>query len=372
MSTTPRGGNVAGLPAESAERLAIASILNPGRMLADGIPFPDYRQATEQISDFAGWFDFWVAKGRGYEALGDSALSAGNGVSGGEWLWQASLSYHYAQFMWFHDPERREEGQRRKVELYNRAAPHFVPAGERIEVACDGATIPGFLRLPQGERPAAGWPVVLLLGGLESTKEEGYLFENICLRRGIATFAFDGPGQGEMFFQVKLAPDFERYTSAVIDDLVGRSELDAARIGVLGRSLGGHYALRTAACDPRLKACCAWGAFFDMSEFRSMPLTTQRGFAYVAGAADLDEAERLNRERLSLSGVIEHVRCPVYVLHGLHDVIFSMRQLELVRGGLTSTDAEVVVEPDGDHCCHNMGPIVRPRMADWLWTRLSE
>ena len=27
---------------------------------------------------------------------------------GGEWLWHASLSYHYAQFMWFHDPARRE------------------------------------------------------------------------------------------------------------------------------------------------------------------------------------------------------------------------------------------------------------------------
>ena len=36
---------------DTAERRAIASILNPGRMLADGIPFPDYRQATEEIAD---------------------------------------------------------------------------------------------------------------------------------------------------------------------------------------------------------------------------------------------------------------------------------------------------------------------------------
>ena len=368
---TRRRDSLGSSMAESAERLTIASILNPGRMLADGVPFPDYREATEQIGDLSGWFDFWIAKGSAYEALGDAAIAAGNPVSGGEWLWYASLSFHYAQFMWFHDPTRREQGQRRKVDLYNRAAPLFIPAAKRIEVACEGAMIPGFLRLPEGERPTAGWPTVLLIGGLESTKEEGYLFENICLRRGLATFAFDGPGQGEMFFDVKLVSDFERYTSAVLDHLVARTELDAGRIGVLGRSLGGHYALRSAASDSRLKACCAWGAFFDMSEFRAMPLTTQRGFAYVAGAADLEAGEQLNREKLNLADVIGQVRCPVYVLHGAHDLIFSLRQLELVRAGLSGPGAEVVVEPDGDHCCHNMGPIVRPRMADWMAARLA-
>jgi hypothetical protein len=28
--------------------------------------------------------------------------------SAGELFWQACLSYHYAQFLWFHDPENRE------------------------------------------------------------------------------------------------------------------------------------------------------------------------------------------------------------------------------------------------------------------------
>ena len=31
-----------------------------------------------------------------------------------------------------------------------------------------------------------------------------------------------------------------------------------------------------------------------------------------------------------------------------------------------------ILEMDGDHCCHNMGPIVRPRMADWMAQRLAE
>src|SRR5437588_10287007 len=103
---------------------SIRGLLNAGRMLSDGIPPYDLQRATEQVADLEDWFDFWIAAGERYERLGEEALENGSTVSGGEWLWQASLSFHYAQFMWFHDPAKREQGQRRKVELYNRAAPH--------------------------------------------------------------------------------------------------------------------------------------------------------------------------------------------------------------------------------------------------------
>jgi 2,6-dihydroxypseudooxynicotine hydrolase len=345
-------------------RQNIRSILNPGRMLSDGIPYGDFGEALDRVSTLEEWFDFWAAKGDSYETLGAAAVADGNRVSGGEWLWQAAQSFHYAQFMWFHDPSRREAGQRRKVDLYNRAAPHLLPAGERVEIAFGETAIPGFLRLPPGAAPDSGWPCAVLLGGLESTKEESLRFEEMCLRRGLATFAFDGPGQGELFFAVKLQPDFERYTSAVLDSLERRPELDAGRFGVLGRSLGGFYALRSAAADDRLRACVAWGFFYDMSDYESMPAVTQRGFAYVTGLAG-DEAVAYLREALRLEG-IPPLRTPSLLLNGANDPIFPARQMELVREALAGAPAEFVVEPAGDHCCHNMGQLVRPRMADWL------
>ena len=52
----------------------------------------------------------------------------------------------------------------------------------------------GNLRRPPGlDRP----PLVLLIAGLDSTKEEFFAVENIFLARGLATFSLDGPGQGE-------------------------------------------------------------------------------------------------------------------------------------------------------------------------------
>jgi 2,6-dihydroxypseudooxynicotine hydrolase len=340
-------------------------------MLSDGIPYPDFREAAEGIASPDEWFDFWWAKGEAYERIGDEALAAGHSVSGGEWLWHGSLSFHYAQFMSFHDPARRERGQRRKVEVYNRAAPYLTPSAQRMEIAFEGAVIPGFLRLPAGSRPEAGWPCAVLIGGLESTKEESLRFEDMCLRRGLATFAFDGPGQGELFFDVKLQPDFERWTAAVVDHLVSSDKIDPTRLGVLGRSLGGHYALRAAATDDRLAACVAWGFFYDMSDFDTMPAVTRSGFAYVTGQPGLYAARAYLQDALSLQDVADSLSTPTLLLNGRNDPIFPARQMELVTQALARAPIEVVIERDGDHCAHNMGHLVRPRMADWLAARLA-
>ena len=350
--------------------LSFEAILNRGRMLSDGIPYADIRAAEEIAADGtdADWFDLWMARADFYEDLGGSAIEAGNRTSGGEWLWNASLSAHYAQFMWFHDPARREAGQRRKVALFDPGRPHLAPPAERIEIPFGEATIPGHLRLP--EAAASPFACCVLIGGLESTKEESHLFENLCLDREMATFAFDGPGQGELFFELKLGPDFERCTSAVLDRLVERDEIDADRIGVLGRSLGGHYAPKSAAADDRFAACCAWGACFDLSDLDAMPPHTRRGFVYVTGMEDENRALEHLRSSIDLAAVADRIRCPTLLLHGAHDVIFGMEQVQKYRDGLVNADLEVQVEDDGDHCCHNMGHRA-PRMADWMADRLG-
>jgi 2,6-dihydroxypseudooxynicotine hydrolase len=97
------------------------------------------------------------------------------------------------------------------------------PPAEVLAAYYDGVDIRAYVRTPPGPGPH---PCVVLLDGLESTKEEGLRFEELCLERGIATCAFDGPGQGECYFQAKMRPDFERFTSAVVDVLVERDDID--------------------------------------------------------------------------------------------------------------------------------------------------
>ena len=287
------------------------------RLVGDGVPAGDVAAARAQLSRWDDWYPFWADRGDRYETLAREAIQKRRRQSAGELFWQACLSYHYAQFLWFHDPKNREAGQRRKVELYKQAAPLFAAPAERFDLSFEGFTVPGYLRVPatrNGRVPAA-----IILGGLESTKEESYLFENLCLARGLATCTFDGPGQGEMYFHAKLRPDFHRFASKVLDWLEQRPEIDPDRLGVIGRSLGGFYAVHTAAHEPRLKACVCWGVLFDLSYYDTMAEPSRRGFAYVAGYDDHADAAPYLKKTLDLAGQAERVRCPIYVLHGALD-----------------------------------------------------
>ena len=110
-----------------------------------------------------------------------------------------------------------------------------------------------------------------------------------------------------MYFQAKLRPDFHRFTSAVLDWLEKRPEIDADRIGIIGRSLGGFYAIHSAAHDPRFKACVCWGVLFDLSYYDQMRDPARRGFAFVAGYDDAEKAGPYLKSTLDLSGQAERV-----------------------------------------------------------------
>jgi 2,6-dihydroxypseudooxynicotine hydrolase len=343
-------------------------MLNWGRLAMDGIPVCDI-QAAERIEPEA-WFDYWAGVGERYAALGSAALESGHRRTAGQLIWLGSLAYQYAQYLWVHEPDRRQAGQRRKVELYAAAAPHLDPPATRIDVPIDDTSIPGYLRLPGAAPSAPRVPCAVLLGGLESTKEESYAFENELLARGIATFAFDGPGQGELWSTVKLVPDFQRYTSAVVDDLVERPELDAERIVVVGRSLGGHYAFKSAAADARFAACVSWGGFYDMSDFDARWPLARQAYATVTGADDVDAARAIVQRSLECDSVIDGLRCPTYHLHGALDAI-GLAQVDRLRERAKNAPLTIVVEPDGDHCCHNLGPRIRLAMIDWICDRVA-
>ena len=90
---------------------------------------------------------------------------------------------------------------------------------------------------------------MILTGGANSVKEELHPVTDQLLARGLATFAFEGPGQGE-YFATLLSPFvqvFVHAVSAVIDMLEGRPEIDSERIGICGRATSGLLVIRAAA-----------------------------------------------------------------------------------------------------------------------------
>ena len=140
------------------------------------------------------------------------------------------------------------------------ALPHLDPAGERVEIPYEGTRLYGILRKPRG---VAHPPIVVMCMGLDSAKEEMDAYESIFLARGMATLAFDGPGQGEAEYELPIRGDYEKPVGSVVDWLETRTDIDHSRIGLWGVSLGGYYAPRAAAFEKRVKACIALSGPYD-------------------------------------------------------------------------------------------------------------
>ena len=93
-------------------------------------------------------------------------------------------------------------------------------------------------------------------------------------------------------------PDYEVPIGKCIDWLAQRSDVDTSRIAVSGSSLGGYYAARAGAMEPRLAACISHGAIWDIHE-RWKARDDNHGLAghikWVFGAKSMAEATEIAR-----------------------------------------------------------------------------
>jgi 2,6-dihydroxypseudooxynicotine hydrolase len=328
------------------------------RLLAAGADYNDIQAILRRIDTIDAWPAAWEEVAEGRVALGEAALAEGRLLSGGAALQAAALHYHFAQFVLFEDRAEKARLQALQAEFYLRAAPYLLPPAERLTVSFGEGGFEGNLRLPAtGSAPFA---CVMLNPGADSTKEEFHTLENEFLARCLATFSYDGPGQGRTWARMKLRPDFEAPIGAVIDRLQAHPAIDPGRIGIWGRSLGAYCALR-GATDPRMRACVSIGGFYDLGEVWSrMPKGTTDSLAFAFDVADPAEEAR----RYTLRGVLPGVECPVLIVHSGGDNVCPVAESQRMVDELPG--AELRVYAEGNHVCDNIPYKVRPLMADWL------
>jgi 2,6-dihydroxypseudooxynicotine hydrolase len=211
---------------------------------------------------------------------------------------------------------------------------------------------------------------VILISGLDSVKEEMHAYSEDFLRRGMATLAIDGPGQGELEFDHPMRHDWEVVLGRVLDFLQGRRDVDDQKVGAMGVSLGGYYAMRAAAFEPRLTAVIALALGYRLADyFDRVPVLTREAFVYRLHARDVARA-RAALERFDLHGVVEHLRCPALVVMGRRDRLFPAEDTEAMVQD-TGGKAELWMFEDGNHVCNNIPYKYRPAQSDWMARRLS-
>jgi 2,6-dihydroxypseudooxynicotine hydrolase len=337
------------------------------RFVSNGVPLADFEDVTRSISRWDDWCAAWSARAAVHEALAAEAEAEGHLRTAAAHLTTAGVCYHFGKFLFVHDRATMKAAHEKAVACRTRALPWLDPAGERVAVSYGERTLWGNLRKPRGvERP----PVVVMAMGLDSAKEEMHTNEAVFLERGLATFAFDGPGQGEAEYDLPIEPEYEKPVAAVIDALEARDDIDAGRIGLWGVSLGGYSAPRAAAFEPRVKACISLTGPFDFAEaFDRAPALTRAAFTARTFSAD-EAAARAVAERMSLAGVAGRITCPLYVVGGRLDRVIPPEHAErLAREAGGETVLNMVA--DGTHVVNNRPYRYRPQSADWMAARLA-
>jgi 2,6-dihydroxypseudooxynicotine hydrolase len=331
------------------------------------VALTDFEEVTQSLRSWDDWCKAWCERAAVHEEMGREALARRKPLSAGEHLQRAGVYYHFAKFLFVHDIERMKAAHMQAVECRRLALPHLSPPGERVEIPYQDKALYGILRKPAGiERP----PVMIMICGLDSAKEETDAYERPFLDRGIAVLVFDGPGQGEGEYDFAIRGDYEVPARAVVDYVTRRDDLDAGRIGLWGVSLGGYYAPRAAAFDQRIKACIALAGPFDWGEaWNGLPELTREAFRVRSHCATPQEAER-HAATLSLKDAAQRITCPMFIVTGKRDRVIPWQHAERLARAVKGP-AQLMLIEDGNHVANNRGYRWRLQSADWMADRLS-
>ncbi len=340
-----------------------AAVANWGpRLIANGVDYNDFVRVTAGLTHWEDWLGAWCETAVTHRELAEAARAQGHARTAGEAFLRAAVCFHFAKFVWVLEPERNRATTVAAVDALRNAHQLLDPTAERIEAPLDDARVAANLRRPTIAGPAV--PLVVLIPGLDSTKEEFFWWESVFLARGMATVSLDGPGQGETGFALNIRPDYEVAVAAILDALAGRAELDLQRVGAVGVSLGGYYVVRAAAYEPRLVAIAGVsGPFNAAAQWDGMPGLTREAFIHHTGASSPEEG-RVRAAALDLEGVAQRVRQPCLVVTGRRDRVIPWEQTKRIADAVPAS--EWVLYEEGTHVCNNIPFRYRPLVADWM------
>jgi 2,6-dihydroxypseudooxynicotine hydrolase len=337
------------------------------RFVAAGVPLADFVEVTSAITHWDEWCAVWSERAGVHERLGREALTGGFKLSAAGHLTRAALCYHFGKFMFVHRQDEMRRAHAKVVECRDLALPHLDPPGERVAIPYESTVLYGILRKPAGIERAA---VVIGCVGLDSTKEELDVYENIFLDRGMATLTFDGPGQGEAEYDLPIRGDYEAPVRAVIDYVETRDDLDADRIGVMGVSLGGYYSARAAAFDKRIAACLSFSGPYSWVEiFDGRNELSREAFRVRSHSRTMEEA-RDKAKTLTLAGAAANITCPIYIVAGELDRLTPPANAERIAAEVSGAKVLQIVK-GGNHVVNNRRYMYQTQAADWMAQQLG-
>lgn len=374
-------------PGNYVWNLSVNICLNMGGVMGEIDPANDKVRAVASENPDEGteaFFDAWGELGDRVRSLAEEADAAGHRFAAAEKYARAGAYYITAERM----QSRHYAPRKAMYALMLDTMARFYAASDlgarRVEFPYEGATLSAVFVPGEGEGPR---PCIIFCNGLDSTKEMIALaLRDRFAKRGISALLIDQPGVGEALRlnDLHAVYDTERWASAAFDYLAGRPDVDPKRIGMMGWSMGGYYAPRALAYEPRFAIGAVWGGNHDWGGHQKARLAREGDMPvphywdhvmWVWGQPDIDRFMAL-MDRVNLNGHLQNIRVPFLVTHGSNDRQIPLKYAEASYDqAINSPDRELKVfsarEGGIEHCgADNMEP-VQNYIADWLADRFA-
>lgn len=367
---------------------------------ADGADLSEIAETIRHIvaGDDQGWHRAWSATAARIEHL---AGAYADPVSKGLALFRAHNYYRTAEFMLPPSDPKRSDTFDKSQDTFNRGLDALGVPHERIAVPFDGIALNAVF-FP-GPAPKSGKPLIVVVGGFDSTLEELYFqLGRSANERGYSVLAYEGPGQGAVLRKqgAPFVAEWERPNSAILNAFLANHD-KPAHIVILGVSMGGYFAPRAASFDERIDGVITYDVFFDPYAISTAMLPPDAVALKAKGedaAADALIAEKMRLQAgfrwamnnamwtigkpdpftavmstkdWVLEGVARRIKGDVLILAGEHDHYLPVTQVDDFKRELTgarSVEAVIYDKQSGgsEHCQRGALTLWHATLFDWL------
>ncbi|MFM9107013.1 MAG: alpha/beta hydrolase family protein [Chloroflexota bacterium] len=330
------------------------------RLAAMGLPDEVTGPAIAAIRSLESWGDAWSRAAARELTYSREQAALGRSEAAAMALRHAAMLYHVGAWEPGEDPRAARAMRSSCATLFSRAIQELDPASTRVELPWKSGHLPGWLaRPPALDGPL---PLVVLLNGMTTSKEELLLWSEPFLWQGLAVLALDWPGSGEAALSTEPDPDCTGLTG-VIRAEAGALGVDPGRIALLGVSLGGALAVRMAARDPRIAAVVAVTPPWDARVWlhRASPLL-RRHFAHHAGS---EAAMMEYAARFSLREAAPALASPLLVMGAGADMMVPPGEAVMLAA-VAGEVATLSWHPGASHALFDRIPAWTAESAAWL------
>ncbi|MDJ0719650.1 MAG: alpha/beta fold hydrolase [Prochloraceae cyanobacterium] len=300
--------------------------------------------------DFESWYEEWIKTARRVHALADDALAHRQRVSAREAYLRASNYYRTAEFFLHGQPTepRILEAWSLSRTTFREAIQLMDTPVEPVQIPYEKTALPGYFYRPDdSEKPR---PTLIVHGGYDSTGEELYFQVAAAAReRQYNCLTFEGPGQGTLIREQQLPfrPDWEKVVTPVVDYLLTRSEVEPARLALMGISLGGYLAPRAAAFEHRLAALIANDGMYTYRFSEKARAITQVAALFGRGVAEYT-LKKVMQHKPSIRWAIENGLF-TFQVGSIWDLIAATESWSLEGVANQIACPTLVCEAEGDH-----------------------